>query len=90
MSVQPYERYIPLVKVNRKATADEVTANKFTVAMPYIVTGCLVNHRIANGTTYTTAQKVEIKVDETTKACVIEVSGTAVTADDTVHILAWA
>ena len=90
MSVQPYERYIPLVKINRVATAAEVTANEFTIVLPYVCTGAIVNHRQTDGTTYATAQKVTFDTDGTTGVCTMTVEGTAVTAGDTIHVLAWA
>lgn len=84
-----YEKFIPMFAASRVATTAEVSANKFIVAVPYVVTGCVVNHRTAAGLTYTTAQAVEIKKDATTGACTIEVVGTAVTAGDVVSVVAW-
>lgn len=85
-----YERFIPLEVMTTKATAAQASANKVIFTLPYTVTGVIAQiYKAADNTLYSTGQTVEIKVDETTGVCTVEVAATAILADDVVTIVAF-
>lgn len=89
MSKTYYDRYMPIEVHSVKASAAQAAANKVIFTLPYMVQGTIAQVKAADHTLNDTGLKIEVKEDATTKVVTVEVSVTALLADQIVSLVAF-